>query len=132
MFREEDYDGPVMPEPPPGDRDRGDWEYGVGKRGAEDALADAWEARPLPVHAAIRIPIVNGERDHTRRLEGYVRRVLDGGPVLLPDGGAARVRQVYAGAVASTIAGLLGRARRSAAPTTSARRRRRRWPSWCR
>ena len=108
VFREEDYDGPLMPEPPPGHRDRGDWEYGVGKRGAEDALGEAWEAGRFP-STVIRIPIVNGERDHTRRLEGYVRRVLDGGPVLLPDGGAARVRQVYAGAVASTIAGLLGR-----------------------
>ena len=107
-FREEDYDGPLMPEPPAGDRDRGDWDYGVGKRGAEDALAEAWEAHRFP-STRIRIPIVNGERDHTRRLEGYVRRVLDGGPVLLPDGGDARVRQVYAGAVASTIAGLLGR-----------------------
>jgi nucleoside-diphosphate-sugar epimerase len=107
-FREEDYDGPLMAEPPAGDRDRGDWDYGVGKRGAEDALAEAWERRRFPC-TRIRIPIVNGERDHTRRLEGYVRRVLDGGPVLLPDGGESRVRQVYAGAVVSTIAALLGR-----------------------
>jgi nucleoside-diphosphate-sugar epimerase len=108
VFREEDYDGQIMAAPPPGDRDRGDWEYGVGKRAAEAVLDEAWEAGRFP-STVIRIPIVNGERDHTRRLEGYVRRILDGGPVLLPDGGTARVRQVYAGAVVSTIAGLLGR-----------------------
>ena len=104
-FREEDYDGPLMPPPPAGDRDRGDWEYGIGKRGAEDALA---EAGGFP-STRIRIPIVNGERDHTRRLEGYVRRLMDGGPLVLPDGGIARLRQVYAGAAVATIVGILGR-----------------------
>jgi nucleoside-diphosphate-sugar epimerase len=107
--REEDYEGPLMPAPPAGHRDRGDWEYGVGKRDCEDVFAAAWAERRFP-STRIRIPIVNGERDHTRRLEGYVWRILDRGPLLLPDGGAARVRQVYAGAVVDTIAGIFGRA----------------------
>jgi len=38
--RETDYDGPVMPEPA-STFDRGQWEYGVKKRGLEDALAEA-------------------------------------------------------------------------------------------
>jgi len=105
--REEDYDGPLMAEPPPGHRDRGDWEYGMGKRGCEDVLADAWASRRFP-STRLRIPIVNGERDHTRRLESYVWRILDGGPMLLPDGGRSRLRQVYSGAVVSTLLRVLG------------------------
>jgi nucleoside-diphosphate-sugar epimerase len=107
-FREEDYDGPLMPAPPAGHADRADWEYGVGKRGGEDVLAEAWARRRFPA-TRLRIPIVNGERDTSRRLEGYVWRLLDGGPVLLPDGGAVRVRQVYAGAVVALLVAMLGR-----------------------
>jgi len=105
--REEDYDGPLMAEPPPGHPDRGDWEYGMGKRACEDVLAAAWNERRFP-STRVRIPIVNGERDHLRRLEGYVWRILDNGPLLVPDGGGARVRQVYSGAVVSTLLRVLG------------------------
>jgi nucleoside-diphosphate-sugar epimerase len=105
--REEDYDGPLMDAPPAGHRDRADWEYGVGKRACEDVLAEAWRARGFP-STRVRIPIVNGERDHTRRLEGYVWRILDREPLLLPDAGAARLRQVYSGAVVSAVLRILG------------------------
>ena len=105
--REEDYDGPLMPAPPVGHRDRGDWEYGIGKRECEDVLVAAWASHGFP-STRLRIPIVNGERDSSRRLESYVRRILDGGPVLLPDGGTARLRQVYAGAVVAVLLRLLG------------------------
>ena len=105
--REEDYDGPLMAEPPLGHRDRGDWEYGIGKRACEDALAEAWSARRFP-STRLRLPIVNGERDHVRRLEAYVWRILDGGPLLMPDGGAARLRQVYSGAAVAAIVRVLG------------------------
>jgi nucleoside-diphosphate-sugar epimerase len=53
--------------------------------------------------------MVNGERDYYRRLEGYLWRLLDGGPVLLPDGGVHRVRHVYGGEVARFLVELLGR-----------------------
>ena len=99
--REEQYDGPLMDAPPAGHRDRGDWEYGVGKRACEDVLVEAWKARRFP-STRLRIPIVNGERDASRRLEGYVWRILDSGPLLLPEG-SARVRQVYSGAVVAAI-----------------------------
>jgi nucleoside-diphosphate-sugar epimerase len=105
--REEDYDGPLMGEPPPGHRDRSDWDYGMGKRACEDLLAEAWRARRFP-STRLRIPIVNGERDQSRRLESYLWRILDGGPLLLPDGGVARLRQVYSGAVVSTLLRVLG------------------------
>jgi nucleoside-diphosphate-sugar epimerase len=104
--RESDYDGPLMakPEDP---RDHWDWEYGMGKRACEDALQAAWESKRFP-GTRVRIPIVNGERDPTRRLEAYLWRVLDGGPVLLPDGGHALLRHVYAGDVARFLLRLLG------------------------
>ncbi len=106
--REEDYDGPVIARPSD-PRDHWDWEYGVGKRACEDALAAAHARSGFPA-TRIRIPMVNGERDTYRRLERYLWRLLDGGPLLLPDGGGHRVRHVYAGEVARFLAELLGRA----------------------
>jgi nucleoside-diphosphate-sugar epimerase len=105
--REEDYDGPVMgrPEDP---RDHADWQYGIGKRACEDALAEAHARDGFPA-TRVRIPVVNGERDYLRRLESYLWRLLDGGPVILPDGGTQRVRHVYGGEVARFLAEVLGR-----------------------
>jgi nucleoside-diphosphate-sugar epimerase len=95
-----------MPEPSdPGDR--ANWLYGVHKRAAEDALVEAWHARRFP-STRLRIPMVNGERDHFRRIESYLWRLLDGSPVILPDGGAQPTCHVYSGAVVRAIAGLLG------------------------
>lgn len=105
--READADGPLMPRPE-SPEDLREWEYGVGKRACEDALADAWARTRFPA-TRVRIPMVNGERDYYRRLERYVVRLLDGGPVLLPDGGTHRVRHVYGGEVARFVAELLGR-----------------------
>ena len=108
--RETDYEGTVMREPPPGHPDHGDWAYGVGKRGCEDALAAAFARDGFP-STRLRVPVINGERDHTRRLEGYLWRLLDGGPLLLPDGGTHRLRHVYGRDVSRAIAGLLGQRR---------------------
>lgn len=105
--REVDYEGPLMDRPiDPADLE--DWDYGIGKRAAEDVLADAWRARQFP-SARLRIPMVNGERDHYRRVESYLYRILDGGPVILPDGGTRPTRHVYGGAVVDAIADLLGK-----------------------
>lgn len=99
--RETDYDGPTMPAAPtPADHD--DWAYGIGKRGAEDVLA-AQTALPT---TRLRIPMVHGELDYHRRIESYLWRLLDGGPLLVPEAGAIR-RHVYGGAVARAIARLL-------------------------
>jgi nucleoside-diphosphate-sugar epimerase len=105
--RESDYDGPVMAEPSEA-FDKGQWEYGVKKRALEDALVEAWERRRFP-STRLRLPMVNGERDPFRRLERYLFRLLDGGPVLLPDGGGRATRHVYSGSVAKAILALLGR-----------------------
>jgi nucleoside-diphosphate-sugar epimerase len=104
--READYAGPLSPRPasPP---DLGEWEYGMGKRDAEDALAAA-AARGFPA-TRVRIPMVNGELDYHRRVEGYLWRFLDGGPVLVPDGGSHLTRHVYGGEVARFLVEILGR-----------------------
>jgi nucleoside-diphosphate-sugar epimerase len=106
--RETDFDGPLMPAPAEA-FDRGQWDYGVKKRALEDALAEAWARSRFP-STRLRIPMVSGERDHFRRLERYLWRMLDGGPVLLPDGGDRVTRHVYSGSVVKAILALLGRA----------------------
>lgn len=104
--REEEYDGSVRPEPDDPD-ERASWCYGVDKRAAEDHLASAYVERGFPV-TRLRIPMVNGERDYYRRIESYLWRILDGGPVVLPDGGTQICRHVYGGEVARAVSGLLG------------------------
>jgi nucleoside-diphosphate-sugar epimerase len=101
------YHGLLM-EAPAESRDLAEWRYGVGKRAAEDLLAEAHREHGFPA-TRLRLPMVNGERDPDRRIEGYLRRILDGGPLLLPDGGSHPVRHVYATEVARAIAGMLGR-----------------------
>jgi nucleoside-diphosphate-sugar epimerase len=105
--RESDYDGPVMGAPPT-PAEEGDWRYSVEKRAAESVLQEAWEQRRFP-STRLRIPIVNGERDYSGRLESYLWRILDGAPVVLPSGGTRRLRHVYSGAVVDGILSLLGR-----------------------
>jgi nucleoside-diphosphate-sugar epimerase len=99
--REDDYAGPVMAQPPtPADDD--DWAYGIGKRGAEDTIA----AAPDLPSTRLRIPMVNGENDDKRRIESYLWRLLDGGPILVPSAGAI-ARHVYSGAVVRAIGKLI-------------------------
>ena len=105
--REEDYEGELLPQPA-AEPDLGEWSYGMGKRACEDALAETFERLRFPV-TRLRIPMVSGERDHFRRAEAYLWRLLDGGPLLLPDGGAARTRHVYGAEVARFLAEILGR-----------------------
>jgi nucleoside-diphosphate-sugar epimerase len=106
--REEDYEGPLIPAPSSA-ADRSEWEYGMGKRGAEDVLHEAWRERRFP-GTVLRLPVVNGEKDPTRRLESYLWRLLDGGPLLVPEGGrTAPLRHVYARDVVRAIPSLLGR-----------------------
>jgi nucleoside-diphosphate-sugar epimerase len=104
--RESDYEGPLLARPDD-PRDLADWEYGIGKRAVEDVLAYAFEITRFP-STRVRIPIVNGERDQSRRLEAYLWRILDGGPLLLPDGATAPIRHVYAGDVVRFLLRVLG------------------------
>lgn len=107
--QESDYDGPLLPEPAHDLTDQAEWRYRVNKRAMEDALTAAWEEDRFPA-TRLRLPMVNGERDHFRRLESYLWRILDGGPLLLPDGGTHVTRHVYGGSVVQAITSLLGQA----------------------
>src|SRR4030095_1243608 len=82
------------------------WVYGVEKRAAEDLLAEAWTARGFP-YTSLRLPMVNSRRDHYSRLHGYVLRLLDGGPILIPDGVGHELRHVYGPDVVRVVTGLI-------------------------
>jgi nucleoside-diphosphate-sugar epimerase len=101
-FREEDYEGPVMAEPPPDSGDHHDWLYGVEKRQVEDVLSLAWRSRQFPF-VSLRLPMVNSERDHFQRIYNYLLRLQDGGPILLPPPPRLALRHVYGEDVVKAI-----------------------------
>lgn len=105
--REEDYDRPLLTEPPAGTPDHEAWRYGIEKRDAEDALAAAYASTGFP-YVSLRLPMVNGERDHYERIRNYLARLDDGGPILVPEGPALSVRHVYSGDVVRAIRQVLG------------------------
>jgi nucleoside-diphosphate-sugar epimerase len=102
-FKEEDYDGPVMPEPSKSDeQNHSNWLYGFDKREAEDVFARAWTQHKFP-YTSLRLPMVNSERDHYDRIYGYFLRLKDGGPILVPEGTDLPVRHVYGDDVVQAI-----------------------------
>ena len=101
-FREDAYDGPVMARPPESQpADLKDWLYGVEKRDAEDVLFEARDKFGFPF-TTLRLPMVNSERDHYDRIYGYLLRLWDGGPIVLPQDNLA-LRHVYGGDVVQAI-----------------------------
>jgi nucleoside-diphosphate-sugar epimerase len=87
-FREEDYEGPLMPQP--AGRDLADWRYGIDKRMAEDEMRRA----DFPA-IWLRMPMVNSERDHYGRVSGYLARLRDGEPLVIPEGPHLGLRHLY-------------------------------------
>jgi nucleoside-diphosphate-sugar epimerase len=106
-FSESEYSGPTRPRPEDPE-DIPSWRYAADKRAAEAVLEDAWARHRFP-STRIRLPNVNGVRDPERRVESYVCRILDGGPVLLPYGGHIRIRHVFVNDVVKTIESLIGK-----------------------
>lgn len=106
-FAEEDYSGTLMEAPTDPD-DLANWRYGAGKREAENVLERAWHDQGFPA-TRVRLPIVHGIRDPQRRLETYLWRIRDGGPILLPDGGQTLTRHVYVTDVVRALVELLRR-----------------------
>jgi nucleoside-diphosphate-sugar epimerase len=102
---ESDYEGPVIPRPTD-EKDLSQWTYGADKRAGEDALFRAHRENGFRF-TTFRIPMVNGARDYIRRMEGYLFRMLDGEPLILPGGGTQQTRHVYAPDVAAMIASVL-------------------------
>ena len=71
--REEDF-VPLEGEPP------ADLDYMQGKRWCETLIA---RSRDFP-WTVVRPPAIFGPADHTLRIAAYIQRVLDGGPLLVP------------------------------------------------
>ena len=107
--REQDVERPLRPEPGTGTRDHAEWSYGVRKRSAERAMLTWTEARG-EAGLALRLPIVQGDGDGSLRLWAYLERMLDGGPLVLPEGGRRPTRFLHAGDLAQMV-------RRLARPT---------------
>ena len=97
-FAERDYAGPTTPAPTDSQFDLDNWNYGMHKRAAEDAL----RAASFPV-TILRLPMVNSERDHFHRLKNYLARLRDRGPMLIPDGPHLLLRHVYGGDVVRAV-----------------------------
>jgi nucleoside-diphosphate-sugar epimerase len=106
-FTETDYEGEVMAEPPRESADHPSWLYGIDKRLAEQVFSDAFSRSQFPV-TTLRLPMVASERDHYGRIQGYVARLMDGGPILVPHGDGLPLRHVYVIDVARLVASLPG------------------------
>lgn len=108
-FTEAEYAGALIPPPKDNTYAYEEWRYGMGKRDAEDVLAAAWQDQHFP-YTSLRLPMVNGEREPSNRMNrlyGYVLRIKDGGPILVPQTPDYPLRHVYAGDVVNSIVMLL-------------------------
>ena len=94
-FREEDYEGDLITPPSPQqESDYNNWLYGINKRQAEDHFFRAWHDERFPI-TSLRAPMIHGERDHFGRILGYLRRMQDGGPIVIPEEPGLLMRHVY-------------------------------------
>jgi nucleoside-diphosphate-sugar epimerase len=107
-YREGDSAGALKAEPAAAAPDHGQWSYGAGKRRAERALFALGERGVRFV--ALRLPTMQGEGDGSLRLWAYLERMLDGGPVVLPDAGRRPSRFLYAGDLAPVLERMAGAA----------------------
>lgn len=101
-FREEMYEGRVMPPPKINTYGFEEWQYGVDKRHVEDTMRLAYERTGFP-YTSLRLPMVNSERDHFSRLYAYILRLKDGGPILVPSTPNYALRHVYGADVVKAI-----------------------------
>jgi nucleoside-diphosphate-sugar epimerase len=97
-FREQDYEGRLMPAPKINTYGYEEWLYGVDKRRVEDTMFEAHARIGFPV-TSLRLPMVNGERDHFNRMLAYILRLQDGEPILAPSTPNYPLRHVYSGDV---------------------------------
>jgi nucleoside-diphosphate-sugar epimerase len=101
-FTEDSYPGLLMPAPVENTFSYEEWQYGMDKRRCEDALHAAWEREKFP-YTALRLPMVNSERDHFFRLYNYILRLDDGGGIIAPSTPNYPLRHVYAGDVVQAV-----------------------------
>lgn len=107
-YRESDAEYPLIPEPAPDTLDHGQWSYGTGKRRAESAVSDARATRGLGA-VVLRLPVIWGSGDTSLRVWAYLERMLDGGPILLPDDGAQSVRFLWVEDIPRAVVRVLDR-----------------------
>jgi nucleoside-diphosphate-sugar epimerase len=74
--------------------DKAEFDYGVAKRECEEVYRTAAKQGGFPV-VFVRAPVVSGPNDHRRRDQFWVRRILEGRPCILPDGGTNVFNHVY-------------------------------------
>lgn len=78
--------------------DHGEFDYGVAKREAERVYRESG----MPV-AIVRAPVVSGPEDHKRRDLYWVRRIVEGRPLVMPDGGLNVFNHVYVDDLVETL-----------------------------
>ena len=105
-YREEDYEGRLMPAPKENSYAYEEWRYGVDKRDVEDQLAAAWTRMQFPC-TVLRLPMVNSARDPYHRLFNYYLRLRDGGAILVPETPNHLLNHVYAHDVVDIIMRLI-------------------------
>lgn len=102
-FREEDYNGLLLPAPKPQTYAYEEWLYGMDKRGAEDTFS-ATDTFP---YTALRLPMVNSERDQYHRLYSYLLRLRDKSPILAPETPNHPLRHIYGADAVNAIVHLI-------------------------
>lgn len=105
-YSEEDYSGRLQPAPKDQTYAHAEWIYGMNKRAAEDTFREAYEEFAFP-YTSLRLPMVNSEYDHFKRLYNYYLRLRDGGPILVPETPNYPLRHVYSGDVVTALLKLI-------------------------
>jgi nucleoside-diphosphate-sugar epimerase len=99
-FREEDFSGRLAPKT---EASGPSWTYAYHKRRCELVLVHAWETEQFPF-TTLRLPMVVGPGDYTGRAQTYLERLVDGGPLILPDGGLNSWGFLWVADVAEVVA----------------------------
>lgn len=102
-FKEQDYAGRLIPAPKNNTYAYEEWSYGMEKRAAEDTFS---ASVGFP-YTALRLPMVNSERDQMRRFYGYLLRLRDGAPIIAPQTPNYPLRHIYGGDVVNAITRLI-------------------------
>tara|TARA_B100000029_G_scaffold504263_2_gene582789 strand:- start:8601 stop:9632 length:1032 start_codon:yes stop_codon:yes gene_type:complete len=103
FIKEDDFSNPLNE---PWENNIESWNYGTGKRDAENILKNASNDINFP-ETRIRIPIVEGPHDYTLRSWKYQLWLESGRAVDLPDGGRFRFTHVFSEDVIDGIMSVL-------------------------
>ena len=105
-FREDAAAAPVTQPPATSGPEFDQWSYGAGKRRAERTLLGLRTTHGMR-SVILRLPILHGAGDGSLRLWAYLERMLDGGPIVIPEGGSMPTRFLWAGDLARALVELV-------------------------